>query len=796
MKERELRLALVCYGGISLAIYMHGITKEIWRLARASRSFHDGVESGNSSEAVYRRLLSDIERDCGVKLRVMPDIIAGASAGGINGIFLAQAIETGQSLEPLTDMWLENADVERLLDPDARPARRITKFWATPLVWMAARHPGDTVERTVAPDTREEVRHKLSHFIRSRWFEPPFGGEIFTTMILDAFDAMEAAERGPPLLPEGHPLDLFVTVTDFEGHPQSLTLNSPPQVVETEHRLSIGFRARGRGERVFADPAELVFAARATASFPGAFPPFTVRELDRVLKRRHRAWPTRDAFLAHALPRHAAQGTVEDAVLIDGSVLANAPFAPAIGALRNRPSRREVDRRFVYIDPKPGHRSIRLNREGDVEEANGENAPLPGFFRTIFGALSDIPREQPIRDNLEAIDRHSSRIRRMVRILNALRPGIEAEVESAMGGMLFLDRPTPARLSAWRAKAQQRAASSAGFAFPAYGHLKLSGIVEDLAELLFRLSDEESPLMRENYRQALWSHVRATGADQLTENVGPASPPVLFFRTHDLSFRIRRLRFLARRLAETLEVESHAGEAVIQKMHDAIYQALAHYTECEGADFYNGDIRAIANEVPNDAAAALNAIAARRGLKERDGVADMMLAEALAELPRAERRTMLLSYLGFPFYDIATLPLLQGHAMDEYDPVKVDRISPEDCVAIRTGGAEATLKGIEFNNFGAFFSRAYRENDYLWGRLHGVERLLDIVISTLPAASRLSEDVMRDYRRTAFLAILDEEETRLGHVADLIAILREEIGGRAGGAVSDVDGAGAGRRLS
>ena len=51
MKERELRLALVCYGGISLAVYMHGITKEIWHLARASRAFHDGVPSGNSSEA-------------------------------------------------------------------------------------------------------------------------------------------------------------------------------------------------------------------------------------------------------------------------------------------------------------------------------------------------------------------------------------------------------------------------------------------------------------------------------------------------------------------------------------------------------------------------------------------------------------------------------------------------------------------------------------------------------------------------------------------------------------------------
>jgi hypothetical protein len=30
------RLALVCYGGVSLAIYMHGITKELEKLTRAS----------------------------------------------------------------------------------------------------------------------------------------------------------------------------------------------------------------------------------------------------------------------------------------------------------------------------------------------------------------------------------------------------------------------------------------------------------------------------------------------------------------------------------------------------------------------------------------------------------------------------------------------------------------------------------------------------------------------------------------------------------------------------------------
>src|SRR3546814_1177117 len=98
-----------------------------------------------------------------------------------------------------------------------------------------------------------------------------------------------------------------------------------------------------------------------------------------------------------------------------------------------------------------------------------------------------------------------------------------------------------------------------------------------------------------------------------------------------------------------------------------------------------------------------------------------MLAEALWQLPREGRRSMLLAYPGFPFYDIAILPILQGEGLDEYNPIKVDRIAPDDATAIRTGGAEATLKGIEFNSFGAFFSRAYRENEYLRSEEHTSE---------------------------------------------------------------------------
>ena len=137
---------------------------------------------------------------------------------------------------------------------------------------------------------------------------------------------------------------------------------------------------------------------------------------------------------------------------------------------------------------------------------------------------------------------------------------------------------------------------------------------------------------------------------------------------------------------------------------------------------------------------------------------------------------MLLAYLGFPYFDVATLPLLQGEGIDEFDAIKVDRIAPDDARSIRAGGAEATLKGIQFNSFGAFFSRAYRENDYLWGRLHGSERLIDIVVSALPSTMRMKPGRIATIKRDAFIAILDEEEPKLTQIAALIASLRTEIG--------------------
>ncbi|MCT8002145.1 patatin-like protein [Sphingomonas sanguinis] len=760
MREKELRLALVCYGGISLAVYMHGITKEIWRVVRASRASHEGDPPASAVDAVYHELLDEMAARGGVRVRILADIIAGASAGGINGIFLGQALSTGQSLDPLTDLWLEAADIESLIAPDAAPTSRFSKMWALPIAWMAAGRSGDKIEG-LDEETREEVRRKLGHLIRSRWFEPPFAADDFTGRLLEAFDRMAAAPAGKRLLPPGQPLDLFVTVTDFTGQPQRLRLHSPGEVVETEHRMVVDFTDSGDGK--LAAVPELVFAARATSSFPGAFPPFTVAELDRVLEARDQSWPERDAFLRRVLPRHHAAGAADKAVLIDGSVLVNAPFRPAIDALGRRPARRQVDRRFVYIDPFPGMH-FRLPGGGGH----------PGFSQTIIGAISELPRQQPIRDNLEAIAARSGRIDRMQAIVAAIRENVEQEIEQLFGGTFFLDRPTAARLASWRVRAQAAAAAKAGFSYAAYGHLKIAGVVDMIATMLAEATGDDGTARRSRLRAMVERTLaaRSGNGEAIGFTGGPSEGAKAFLRGFDLGYRIRRLRLLARRLTE---LEGEHSETELAPVRDALYESLAEFLERQNGGAY-ADMAHDVRSVRSDGGRVLEELRKRLDLTRLDGETDARLASAFAGLPRAARRTLLLTYLGFPYFDVATLPLLQGEGLDEFDPIKVDRISPDDATAIRSGGAEATLKGIQFLTFGAFFSRSYRENDYLWGRLHGAERMIDIAVSTLPPTIRLKPGAVAAFKRRAFVAILNEEEDRLTAIAPLIASLRREIG--------------------
>src|SRR6185436_14448059 len=120
---------------------MHGISKEILKLVRASRAMHtiadrprraqtefldcvDASDLEHDTEAVYFELLREIGQS--LELRVIVDIIAGASAGGINGTMLARALSHDLPMEALRE--LKNADVDVLLSAEAR-ARRWSKWF-------------------------------------------------------------------------------------------------------------------------------------------------------------------------------------------------------------------------------------------------------------------------------------------------------------------------------------------------------------------------------------------------------------------------------------------------------------------------------------------------------------------------------------------------------------------------------------------------------------------------------------------------------------------------------------------
>ncbi|MCB2089384.1 MAG: DUF3376 domain-containing protein, partial [Sphingomonadaceae bacterium] len=392
---------------------------------------------------------------------------------------------------------------------------------------------------------------------------------------------------------------------------------------------------------------------------------------------------------------------------------------------------------------------------------------------------STIPREQPIRDNLEALEQQSREAERLRLIVGALRPDVERTVDRLFGRTLFFDSPTVKRLANWRAKAQQAASEQAGFAFHGYAQAKFAGIIEELAATVL----EAAPELKLPDTEAIVSAFRAELADQGLEALGnprggASDAAIAFFRAHDIGFRIRRLRLLARRLSRDWEADPDIPDDALDEARERIYQILALYFGREQVDELGEDFHRLAANVFDDPGAVLNAFAARRLLPDLDHLAEEMLADALVAMPTQLRRLMLLTYLGFPFYDIATLPLLGERGLSEFDPVKVDRISPDDARSIREGGTRATLRGIEFYNFGAFFSRAYRENDYLWGRLHGAERMVDLVSSTVPGGMKEAE--VRRFKRDAFLSILDEEDGRLRAEPGLVDGLRAEVKERLG----------------
>jgi hypothetical protein len=109
----------------------------------------------------------------------------------------------------------------------------------------------------------------------------------------------------------------------------------------------------------------------------------------------------------------------------------------------------------------------------------------------------------------------------------------------------------------------------------------------------------------------------------------------------------------------------------------------------------------------------------------------------------------------------------------EFNEIRIDRISAQDAAGIAKLGA-FRLQGAAFNQFAAFLSRAFRENDYLLGRLHAADRLIDIVCDAA-GADALTPAEIAAHKRSAVLRILAAEEPHLPTCGAMIAQMRAAL---------------------
>lgn len=814
MREKELRIALVCFGGVSLAVYMHGITKEILKLTRASAALHaiadrtkrrqahffdgrDAADPEYDTEPFYFDLLREIGRS--LELRIVVDIVAGASAGGINGAMLARALSHDLPMDRLRDLWLDNADVTELLAPEAR-ARGWSKWFLRPFFWLAGMTNSGLVRDA-------EVRAKLSLFMRSRWFKPPLDGMKMAALMYDAVLAMGAPKTAQSsLLPGAQGLDLFVTVTDFYGAQQLMQIHDPPLIHEREHRHVLHFRYRrhasGAIDSDFSldNAPALAFAARATSSIPGAFPPTQISEFERLIEERGDDWPRRADFIASNF-EHYAEFNVDVASVpfIDGSVLNSRPFREAVAAIRGRPAYREVDRRVVYIEPNPAPPGLPTHHR------------VPGFFATLRGALSDIPLAEPVRDELDWISGYNDQVRRLRRIIESARPHIEWLVAEVMGADADASL-TEERVRGWRAQANAKAVAGSGFAYEGYVRLKHASVRSFIAERIAAIRGVRpgSPFARaiaevvDAWAVQAGASYELGGSQSLAAEaaMNEAAPKwVGLLLAFDVDYRKRRLHFLIETLNRLYQtVSAEPGIDFGTPALDALKRQLYAFVEALERREVGASLSATATNLVDrifqsaPAPAQVKTIAeyahgfAAQHRQELDALVDELarcidldastrdldaLLAGIESWPPHLLREMLVGYLGFPFWDVLTFPVMPWRQTGEFNEILVDRISSRDASMVQRFGA-FELKGTAFNQFAAFLSRAYRENDYLLGRLHAVDRLIDIVAD---AAGRdaADRDLVAQIKRDAFRRVLDVEERHLPTCAEMIATLRASL---------------------
>ena len=320
-----LRLALAMRGGVSLAVWIGGAMRELDRLQRP--------------DAFTRALL-----EATVFRRAEIDILTGASAGGLNAAIGGYSMARDQPVK-LRDVWIQVADIDRLLEPSKDGSR-------------ASVLDGDFFLRQVVRQIRKIDRSPASH---------------------RCGHASQTAECPPT-----RPVQMFLASTVFGG----LRVTQDVDPLYSDRRREAYFRFRHLAKSpAFTDLDEsdaidqVGTAARTSASFPAAFEPVEIGT-DTFRGRLH-------------LPTDEAPPTMR---MLDGGIVDNIPVARAIQAVASAPANDPVRRWVVYLHPNPDGLVTRPDRP-----RGGTSPTIPAVIRDALASLN----AETLLDDLDILERHN-----------------------------------------------------------------------------------------------------------------------------------------------------------------------------------------------------------------------------------------------------------------------------------------------------------------------------------------------------------------------------------------------------
>ena len=439
--EREMRLSVVLYGGVSLAIYMNGVCQELLNLVRATSTVANdhprrvlgelhtqyqlaAAVSADEIAGAYGVFAGiDVETELmprRIRRRVIVDVLSGSSAGGLNALFLARALLSDGDVDTMARLLVEHADMLTLLNDDHRdddaPWRGRTPVPGAPVM--------------TALDVEAGPRSLLS-------------GDRFYQLLLDTLT--QQREGGTSLV---EALDCYMTMTDLRGIPTGEAALAEGQVIrELQHRVvahlvygtpvSYGSCRNdffGTAPGADTSPVEpfLAFIGRATAAHPAAFEPAQLRRSSSLFAWPRQAEPGQpsspvfdpvDERWATLIRPGYTPAQLAERWFSDGGDLDNKPFTHAIDPIDNRRAEIPIERRIVYIEPDPA-------RDGTAWGSTTQ----PDLVTTTVGAFT-LPRREGIVDDLARIEARN----RLARGLRAsLRDAIERDATTTP-----VDRPDP-----------------------------------------------------------------------------------------------------------------------------------------------------------------------------------------------------------------------------------------------------------------------------------------------------------------------------------------------------------------